>query len=249
MNVLFTVADKNNLKYAKQLENSVRKFHSKDELDFILFTEEDVGDKLNFYRQKPMFASRLIDKYDLVIGADADQICTGDLTYLFEKEYDVGVVLNYNRVDPAKYGQIGILDITPTEYMNCGLVAMRSKQFIDHWWSLCNSNHFFNLRYREQDLLNILVHYGNYEVVCFDFPDKTRNYSAWHGLIAKGEYNKMIIQDNKLILPKAKDNYPEADKEIKMLHSAGGGNEQKIGDAYRLYFNEEVIKYIDKLVK
>lgn len=247
--VLFTAADENNKKYVTQLVNSIRKFHSEEELPIVIYDEKDVGDKINWYRQKPLFAKELINEYELVIGADADQIVTGNLDYIFDKEYDVATVLNFNRVDPPKYGKIGVFDISPTEYMNCGLVAMRSKRFIDHWWDLCNSNHFQNLRYKEQDLLNVLVHYGDYEVTCLDFPDPIYDYSAWHGLISKGEYLKMKLRDGKLILPKAKDNYPEKDKEIKVLHSAGGGYEKKIGDAYRTLFNEDVIKYIDSLIK
>ena len=57
------------------------------------------------------------------------------------------------------------------------------------------------------------------------------------------------MRDGKLILPKSDDKYPETDKEIKALHSAGGGHEKKIGDSYRIYFNEDVIKYIDGLIK
>ena len=245
--IAFTIADKNNKRHVEKLEKSFHHFHPDIELK--VYNEKDVGDKVNYYRSTAMFAKDLIKDYDLVLKLDADQIVTGNLDYIFEREYDVATVMNFNRVDPKKYGDVSVLDISPTEYMNCGLVAMRSKEFIDHWWELCNSNHFSNLRYKEQDLLNILVHYGRYNVICLDFPDPSYKYSAWHGLIAKGEYLKMVMRDGKLILPKGKENYPEADKEIKVLHSAGGGSEKKIGDNYRILFKEEVIKYIEKLIK
>jgi hypothetical protein len=244
--IAFTVADRKNYPHALKLQNSFHKFHPDIELK--IYTDKDIKDNENYYRQKPMFARELIKDHEVVLGLDADQIITGSLDYIFEQEYDAAVVMNFNRVDPPIYGPVSILDVPPTEYMNCGLVAMRSVKFIKHWWNLCNSYHFRNMQYREQDLLNILVHYGNYHVECLDFPDLINNYHAWHGLIAKGEYNKVVLRDGKLILPKADDNYPEQDKEIKVLHLAGGGNEKKIGDTYRLYFNEEVIKYIDGLV-
>lgn len=245
--IAFTIADKNNMPHAEKMINSFHKFHPNIEVK--IFNEKDVGDKVNYYRSTPMFAKDLIDDYDVVLKLDADQIVTGKLDYMFEAEYDVGTVLNFNRVDPPIYGQVTVFNIPPAMYVNCGLVAMRSKKFIDHWWMLCNTYHFQTLRYREQDLLNIMIHYGDYLVECFDFPDKVKGYEAWHGLIAKGEYNKMILKDGKLILPKNKDRYPEVDKEIKVLHSAGGTNEPKIGDAYRTLFSEEVIKYIDGLIK
>lgn len=247
--VLFTVADQNNQRYAKQLENSLRKFHPESEIDFKLFTEADVGEKINYYRQKPMFARELLKEYELVIGADSDQIITGDLNYLLTEEYDLGAVLNFNRVDPKKYGYVSCFNIPPNEYMNAGLVALRSLKLAEHWWRLCNSRYFETLQYREQDILNILVHYGDYKIECFDFPNKAKDYHAWHGLIAKGEYNKVIMRDGKMILPKAQDKYPEHDKEIKVLHTAGGGNEKKINDSYKIYFNEEVSEYIDSLIK
>ena len=245
--IAFTIADKDNKRHAEKLEKSFHHFHPDIELK--VYDEKNVGDKINYYRSTAMFAKDLMKDYDLVLKLDADQIVTGNLDYIFERDYDVATVLNFNRVDPPKYGKIGVFDIAPTEYMNCGLVAMRSKKFIEHWWSLCNSNHFQNLRYKEQDLLNILVHYGDYKVICLDFPDPAFNYNAWHGLISKGEYLKMRLSDGKLILPKALNNYPEKDKEIKVLHSAGGGYEKRIGDSYRTLFNEDVINYIDNLIK
>jgi len=245
--IAYTIADKANKPHADKMITSFHKFHP--DIEVIVYNEKDIGNQVNYYRSTPLFAKELIKKYNLVLKLDADQIITGSLDYLFSEEYDVATVMNFNRVDPPKYGQVGVFDIAPPMYMNCGLVAMRSKKFIDHWWDLCNSFHFENLQYKEQDLLNILVYYGDYVVECLDYPNKVKDYHAWHGLVSKGEYNRMIMRDGKLILPKAKDRYPEEDKEIKVLHAAGGGGDKKIGDCYRLYFNEEVIAYIDGLIK
>lgn len=245
--IAFTIADKNNIHHAEKMINSLHKFHP--ELEVRVYKEEDIGDPINYYRSTPMFARLLIKKYDTVIKLDADQIITGNLDHVLNSKYDVGVVMNYNRVDPPKYGPVGVFDIVPQEYMNCGFVVLKSERFLLKWWQLCNSAHFMNLPYKEQDLLNILIHYGDYKVECFDYPNGIKNYHAWHGLISKGEYHRMEMRDGKLILPGAADGYPECDKEIKVLHAAGGGNEKRIGDSYRLFFNEECIKYIDGLVK
>ena len=168
--IAFTVADKANKKHANKMIKSFHKFHP--DIEVKIYNEKDVGDDVNYYKATPMFAKELIDDYDLVIKMDADQIVTGNLDYLFKAQYDVGTVLNFNRADHKMYGRVTVFDVPPVMYVNCGLVAMRSKSFINHWWNLCNSYHFENLQYKEQDLLNILVHYGDYVVDCFDFPDK-----------------------------------------------------------------------------
>jgi len=240
--IAFTVADQNNIEYAKKMANSFHYFHPDIELK--IYTEKDIENKINFYRQKPMFARELIKEYDLVIGLDADQIVTGDLSYMFDKDFDVAVVNNFSRSDIEKYGYISVFDIPPDQYMNCGMVAMKSKKFVDHWWDLCNSYHFDRLKYKEQDLLNIMIHYGQWNVLALDRGNN--GYNAWHGLLSKGEWLKMKLINDKLILPKAKDMYPETNKEIKIMHWAGGSNEPKMN--YRTTCSEEVIKYLDKLI-
>lgn len=241
--ICFTVADQANMSYAKMMVNSFHKFHP--DIEVKIYNEVDVGDPINYYRQKAMFAKELITDYDLVLGLDSDQIITGNLDYIFNQEYDVGCVYNFNRVDAVKFGAIKTLDILPQEYLNCGLVAMRSEKFVNHWWRLCNSYHFGNYQYREQDLMNIMVYYGDYDVCIFDKPNMVEKYHAWHGLASKGEWNKIILKGDDLILP-ANDKYPECDKEIKVIHFAGGKGEVKMN--YKVYFNEEVIKRLDYLV-
>lgn len=245
--IAFTVADQNNLKHAEKMINSFHKFHP--EIEVIIYNEKDIGDPINYYRSTPMFARNLIKKYELVLKLDSDQFITGPLDYILKENYEIGCVMNYNRVDPKKFGPVGVWDIMPQEYMNAGFVAMKSERFILNWWRLCNSAHFDNVQYKEQDLLNILIHYGDFKVECFDYPNKVKNYHAWHGLVSKGEWSKMVMRDGKLILPKAQDNYPEEDKEIKVIHSAGGSQEKKIGDSYRLYFSDEVCDYMEGLIK
>lgn len=246
--VAFTVADKNNLPYYEMLKNSLRKFHSEKELPLVLYTEKDITEKGDYYKQKPLFASKLMDEYECAIGLDADQIILGDLSYIWtQKNYDIGTVLNTNREDPKKYGLVQGWGIPHNEYFNCGLVAMRSKQFVNHWLSICNSRYFPRFQYGEQDIMNILAHFGGYKVKCFDQYDKINNYYAWHGLVFKGEEMRAILKDGKVILPPDYQGYPDRPLEMKVWHTAGGGNEKKLN--YRIKFNEELIKHIDTLVK
>jgi len=251
--IAFVIADDNHLPLAKNLINSIRKFHSEKELPVHIVT----GDELKgyrkeyrdfFYKATPIVAEKFIDDYDMVLKLDCDQLCLGSLDFILNSTgWDVGTVYNWNRVDPKEFGLVQVWDIVPTQYFNCGFVAMRSKEFIQHWKQLCNSSHFDKYQYREQDLLNILTHYGNYRVKCFDDYDMMYDYSAWHGLKVKGETMKLVLRNGKVILPKGDDNYPERDVEIKIFHEAGGQNPNK--GNYRLYFPEDIVAYIDDLVK
>ena len=250
--IAFVIADDENLPLAKKMINSLRKFHSEEELPVHIVTGDELkqyreDDRQFFYRATPIVAEKFIDDYDMVLKLDADQIILGSLDFVLNSTgWDIGTVYNWNRVDPEKYGLVQVWDVSPTQYFNCGFVAMRSKEFVLHWLQLCKSNHFDKYQYREQDLLNILTHYGNYKVKCFDDYDMMYEYSAWHGLRVKGETMKMVLRDNKVILPKGDDNYPVRDVEIKVWHEAGGNNGTK--GNYRLYFNEDMIAHIDYLV-
>ena len=124
---VFTIADDNNLPYAKMLENSFKKFHPT--VPFHIVTGDELAeytkaDPKFFYRATPIIANKYIKEYDLVLKIDADSIVTGSLDYVFNtKDYDIGTVMNWNRVDPQKYGAVGGWGIHPTDYFNCGFVS------------------------------------------------------------------------------------------------------------------------------
>lgn len=246
--IAFTIADNKNMPMAKKFLNNLRKFHTEEELPFIIIDEEKIKsykDPYFFYRATPIIAKELIKDYELVLKLDCDQICLGNLSHIWEhNDYDVGTVLNINRVDPARYGFITTYVIDPQEYYNAGLVAMKSEGFVNRWYELCHSKYFDRLQFREQDLLNILCHFGNWKVKCFDRYDQLNDVSAWWGLIAKGETMKMVKNGDNVVLPKGADNYPDRDVLIKLFHYAGGGNEPK---NHTLIFPEELVEYINYL--
>lgn len=266
--VLFSCADNNNFKYAVSFWNSMVKFHNPLEIDMLLYTTETKPEELKklpegikiidlnpflkddsnfFYRQKPLIMESLINDYECVVGFDVDQIVFGDLSYIWKtKDYDIATVMNYNRVDPQIYGFVQAQGILPVEYFNCGLVVCRSSKFIHHWKVLCFSPQFDRLQYREQDLLNILCYYGNYNVRCLDHGDPIAGMVAWWGLIAKGEILKAKVVGEKVIIPKAPDNFPKVDTELKVFHIAGGNNPNKMN--YRTWTTPEVVERIDYLV-
>lgn len=257
--VAFTIADKANEWMVKLLRNSLRKFHTEEELPLIHYNQKDmdiIRDPAKFYFATPYFLRYLIKEYDTVIKLDCDQIICGDLNHiLYEAKYDVGTVYNWNRTDPLKYGLVEMATIPFNEYYNNGFVAVRNEDFVKEWWAQCKGRHFERMPFREQGLLNILTHYGRFRTVCFDDYDPAFNYSAWHGLRSKGEGMKMKVEfkegskdykDAKLMLPRGTDDYPERDKQIVAYHWAGGKDERKMH--YRTLFPEDVISYFDWLV-
>src|SRR5436189_334900 len=134
---------------------------------------------------------------------DCDQIVCGDLSYIWEtKDYDVAGVLNYNRLDAQTYGAIGGWFIHPMEYFNCGLVAMRSEKFIRHWKAQCFTEQFNRSQFKEQDMLNALIYFGNYNARCLDHQDPIGGNNAWWGIFGKADWGRAILKDKKIIIPK-----------------------------------------------
>ena len=250
--IAFTVFDKNNEKYANILEKSFHHFHP--DIPLRMFGDADVrkaNDPEIFYKQKPYFADKLFrEGYDAVLGLDADMIILGKLDYIFDtKGYDVGTVLNFNPVDFRTMGPIAVQGIHyATEYYNAGLVMMRSHAFVKHWLRLCQSKYFTRFQYREQDLMNIIAHFGNYQVKCFDDADDFAKYYAWHGLLGSHETTKMQMVNGDVYLPASPDGFPSRDIIFKVWHPAGGQTPyDKLN--YRTAFNEDVVEYINNILK
>lgn len=245
--VFFTVATVSHLQYAIPFFKSLTKFHSPKEVDMILYTDEArpeelqklpegikivdlkpyLQDELFFYRQKPILMEPLLDRYELVIGFDSDQLVLGDLNPILEsKDFDAGVVINYNRFDEKYFPlvEIGRIGIPPVKYYNCGLVALRSKAFCHQWLVNCYNEEFNFMQYREQDVLNILCHFGNFNIRCFDMPDGPGNPVSWWGILGKGEWNRAIVEDNKVMVKKGEGPtpFPPTNVQIRVIHWGSG---------------------------
>ncbi len=238
----FTIADNNNLRYCEMMKKSLEKFHP--DIPLILFGQNQIAlagatDPQLFYRATPFFARRLLNEYKTVIKLDADQVVCGSLEHLWKgADYDLGCVLNGNPTEPP----YTVWDIHPAEYMNCGLVAVRNLELVDHWWRLCEGPHFNTYQFREQDLMNIIYHYGNYKVKCFDHSDN------WHGLVSKGYWQYIELRGNEFVLPKGDRDWPmDKDKTIRVIHWAGGNEPNKMN--FNIRFQPEVAKKLEWLTK
>ncbi len=93
-----------------------------------------------------------------------------------------------------------------------------------------------------------MCYFGNWNVRCFDHGDGVAQYNAWHGLIGKGEWQRAILRNGKIFVPKGLGDtpYPPEEMEIKVAHLGGGAGAKK--DNWASYFPSEIIEYINKLI-
>ena len=239
----FTIADNNNLKYLEMMKNSLRKFHSEEELPLMETTGQLLEDTLKkdsmfYYRASPVIAAQLIKNYECVIKLDCDQVICAPINEAWEGDFDVKLVLNSNPREFKKY-PVMLWDIDPIQqYVNCGFVSMKSEKFIDHWHRLCYSPHFNNYQMKEQDLLNIIVHYGDYKAELLD------NGEGFWGLSSKGYWTQIELRKDKLVLPKNNE-WNKIDKVVRVLHWAGGNTPNKMN--FNVQFKPEVAKFLNEL--
>lgn len=241
--VAFTIADERNMKWAKMLEKTFKHFHP--DVPLKIYGEKEIAESgipkpHFFYIATPYCARQLIKEYDQVVKIDADSLITAPLEILDNPEtFDVGVVYNWTR--DAYSNQVKVWDVTPQGYFNNGFVVFRNQELIEHIWRLCNEKFLTNYQFREQDMLNIVAYYGNYIIKLLDMGD------SWYGLRSKSEWNKAVMRDGVMVIPKAVNMFPERDKILRVCHWAGGNNDVKMN--YRAYFNEECSDYIEGLLK
>lgn len=254
--ICFTAYDEKNAENARKFRNSLRKFHTEEELPLYEVKDEELQtylkvDPMFWYRQKPLIAEKLIKEYECVIGMDSDSLVVGDLSYLWKgaKDYDVGTVINYNRADAQNYPLVGGWGILPIEYFNCGLVALRSEAFVKDWKNKCFTPQFERLQFREQDILNAICYFGNYNVRCFDHMDPLGGNNSWWGILSKGEWGRAILSNKEILIPQGEGSQPFPPKEVslKVLHwGEGQGSPNKMN--YRIKFKEDIVKWLDYLV-
>lgn len=268
----FTATSKSHIKYAIPFFKSLTKFHSPKDIDMILFTDETdktvlgdlpkgllikdltpyLQDQMFWFRQKPILMENLLNEYELVVGFDTDQLVVGDLNAIIEAEdYDVGVVVNWNRHDEKFYPVVEMMriGIQPVAYYNCGLVASRSKAFVHTWLVDCFSQEFNFMQYKEQDVLNVLTHFGNWNVRCFDMPNGPDDPVSWYGILGKGEWVRAKMDGDKVMVYKGEGDtpFPPKDVQVRVLHMGGGHGAPK--DNWAAICSESLMERINELIK
>ena len=227
----FTLASEGeNQRYATMMANSLKKFHP--DIPHIIKKFELIHN----FRIYALHGKELAKEYDLVINIDNDSIVTGSLDHIINDEsYDLGCVLNNNLIDPV----LQMWDTRGQFYVNAGLVAIRGERPWEWWHKLNHSPHWQHYKFREQDMLNIMFHYGDLKTKIFDHSD------MWHGLIHKGQWDKFKMKGDEIVLPKT-ENVCDKEKTIKVIHWAGG---QVPKMNYWVSFPKKVAERLNYLVK
>ena len=263
--ILVTGLNPNYLLLANKMINSLRKTNPDIEkiADIVLYTQADalrhgftmLPNDLKMRYMTPIFVNELLETYECVARLDSDMIITGDITHIFDGAFDVAVVQNGNpreiKSQVALMGRpVTVWDIDPIDYVNCGFVVVKSKRFAKHWLSLCTEQRA-HYQFYEQDFLNILCFYGDYNV---RFLDREAN-NEYFGLVSKGYWSEVVLKDKQLILPKnsgtEQDLWPvDADKTIKCIHVAGGADPTKFNyDWLPSRFQPEVAEHLKLLTE
>ena len=236
----YVVADSNNMKFYENLKKTWEK--TNPDIELRLFGEKEIKEQNDphfFYRATPVLGRELLKEYDTVIKIDADSLVFSDLSHTWDGDFDLAVVQNSNPREAQKL-EVKLWNLHPLQYVNAGYVVMKSKKFVEHWYKQCFSPNFTAYRYREQDLLNILIFYGNYKVKFLDIADK------FHGLASKGYEPEMVLEKGKIILKSTDEWATDGDKEICITHFAGGNDPNK--GKYKTMYSSKVAKHIDKLL-
>lgn len=240
--IVFCPADSKNMAYGKQMEKSLRKFHSEEELP-LRFFDNPTGEPIWWYRSKPIIARQLFQEgFEIVIGIDADVLIFDNISSSWEGDFDVAAANNSNPRDFKNY-PYQFLNINPLSYVNNGFVVIKNPKFVDEWFDMCYSVLFNGFQMREQDVLNLLMHSNHYKIKRLDEGD-----SFWN-CASKGFEPEIVLKEGKPFLPKGdnREKWPDKDKWIKAYHYAGANDPSK--GNYRIKFNEEMIEYIEKLLK
>lgn len=227
-----------------KLIKSAKNFHP--DIDFYVFGTEDINKifeshpEFNWTTIHPAISIQLIDDYDMVVHIDADSMLTAELTELIDENnlmYDVIGVRNNNDYgkagkDAPIYESYGMYT-----YLNCGLVAVTSKSFLQKWleYNITIGN---KMPFQEQSILNMMVHTENWKYKILDPVESNVYYgisNAWGTQTHWDSWKEMKVVNNALILN---------DKTVKVLHHAGGSQPNKLD--FNM-FNTETKTFLEKV--
>jgi len=209
--------------------NSFIKFHP--DIDLIVF-RQDMADKImrngiNWYNCKPSFAELLIDKYDLVVNADADHVVTGRMSEVFDNvDYDVAAPMNFN-----DYENTSVENVTEEMLLQGGLIASTNKDFWMKWME--RNVDAMKYKCRENDIMNLVI-YNDMPQLKLKVLDKEKDYYGCKSLNRESEF---YLQEGKLMC---------RGEQVLCYHHAKGGSFPKL-DFDTMPFTPEVRIWLKSL--
>lgn len=227
-----------------KLLKSSKYFHPK--IPFYVFNSDDIQtifdshENFNWTTIHPAISIQLIDEYDMVVHFDADSIITGKLNELLDEDnlnYDIIGVRNNNDLKKAGKDPAIFETYSWEKYLNCGLVAVTNKKFLEKWleYNLSFGN---RMPFQEQSVLNRMIHEENWKYKILDTIDSNVYYgtsNAWGNTTHWDSWKDIQIINDELILH---------NKKVKVLHHAGGSVKYKLQPTM---FNEDTLNYFNKI--
>lgn len=229
---------------ADKLLKSAKHFHP--DIPFYVFNSAqiqnifDMHSNFNWTTIHPAISIQLIDEYDMVVHFDADCMITGKLNELLDQDnlnYDIIGVRNNNDYKRAGKDPAIFEGYKWDTYLNCGLVGVTSKSFLEKWieYNLSFGN---NMPFQEQSILNRMVHEEDWTYKILDPIDSNVYYgisNVWGTTTHWDSWKDIQIINDELVLQ---------DKIVKILHHAGGSVKHKLQPRM---FNDETIRYFNKI--
>ncbi len=200
-----------------KLVKSLKYFHPDIPIQVVYADDQSVLES-----QHPIVVNKFIKDYDRVVWIDADSIICAPLTELLEAtNFDVVGVRNNN-----DFGKAGASDpiiqlgSTIQNYMNAGLISVMSKAFAEDWLELTLLMGGIQ-PFGAQSVLNAIKYQFKTKIID---PIDAPYYYGVSGLFGINDHwdswKEITVTDGKLYAN---------DKQIKVLHQAGGFKPDKLG--------------------
>lgn len=159
--VIFTLEGE----HTERLHKQATRLHP--DIEFVIIKEADTkdsGDPLFMERATPSIATMLFKDYEQVIKIDSSVQLEGSLDELLNDtgEWATMCVLNFNPKSPPE-APSAVWDVHPLAYTDSRFMIMRDKNFATDWLAMCHKPFFANYKGKENDVLNMLVYYGDYK--------------------------------------------------------------------------------------
>jgi len=246
------------------LINSLKRFHP--DIPLFIFNDGDLKKLVDAdgwpetdparkaYWYKSLVGTMLCNDYEAIAFIDADSTVVGDLSDIFDGDYDIAVVRNNSDLGTAgKDKGITIFDpfknetIPMMKYINAGLYVIKNKE-LWYTWSTANKRHGANFPSVEQDILNCIINSGRYNVKFLDPVGSNVSYgvsNVWGRNTHWDSWRESYIHENKLYI----DNGFGIPLLTKVLHVAGGSSTGFPKQDFDRFFIGEVKEWLKKIVQ
>lgn len=240
--VFYTWITKNYLNTVVDFDNfykSFKKFHP--DIDLKVFGQSEVDalflEKPWLYSDncKASFAKLLYDDYDMVVNIDSDFYIFDRLDEILKGDFEVAACANYNTMQNVKLDEqilngVQIQSVSEQKYIQGGLIASTSKKFWDDY-EILSEKLAKQLPLRENDVLNILFHSGQYKtkVLDGDFVFTSNLFEQYYNCASLGRENLVYVNNDKLCLD---------GKPVRCYHVArgqSGGYKPRMHQLFNIY--------------